>query len=262
MQSPNLISTYSISFPIIAAEKVINERYLISGDICGTAFALGTEYFMTAGHVASSAPHSNNQQLVIGILGPDGFFKAAPIIETEDIGTDIALLKVRFPFPESEKRVQRLKWSEKSIDTFEHIRVAGYAYGLHVVGENKSVVIRGFQGHVVTSLLEFLPPGMKGKPFKVYELSFAAPRGLSGSPLLNCHGTILIHGVLIGNRESRMSVFRDEEKVSDQQGVICVERYEALTLGIAVTANEILPRESRLLNGSIREYLRKNLLLE
>lgn len=107
----------------------------------------------------------------------------------------------------------------------------------------------------MSRLTEFKPVAWAGPAFPAYELSFAAPRGLSGAPLLNTRGTVFLHGVVIGNSQSRVPVFRSEERVSDGSSATIVEQYEALTLGIAVEASTILTQTSKLLGKSVREHL-------
>lgn len=250
-----LTTGYSISFPVFSAVEVPGEAYKIEGEVQGTAFALGAEYMLTARHVLVAASSGGQYQVVVGLQAPDGFFKAARVADSEQLDADIALLKVDFVVPGSEGWFNRFKWREAPIEPFELVRSVGYGYGLQVIDDRRSVIVRGFQGHVVSRLDEFKPVGWVGKPVPAYELSFAAPCGLSGAPLLNSQGNVVVHGVVIGNSESRMLVFRSEERVGESSGVSTVEQYEALTLGIAVQASVVLNQTSKLLGMSVREHL-------
>jgi hypothetical protein len=55
-------------------------------------------------------------------------------------------------------------------------------------------------------------------------------------------------------------IFRDEEVVQSDRTQI-VERYEALTLGIAVPASEVHEQSSRLLEGTVYDHLRHHELI-
>ncbi|MBI1743261.1 trypsin-like peptidase domain-containing protein [Candidatus Acetothermia bacterium] len=257
----DMTSGYSMALPVMPAKVLDEGRFQITASINGTCFSIGGPYMLTAGHVIAIKPKSESDALVVGIQGPDGFFKAAKVIDAELLPCDLGLLRVEFVFPESENWFHRLKWSEHPLQPLETVRSAGYAYGMHIVEEHQSVVVRAFQGHIVSGLNNFKPLGMEGRPFSVYELSFMAPRGLSGAPLLNASGTVVVHGVVIGNSESRMVVFRSQEQEAENGKTSSFEQYEALTLGVAVQAEEVLQQSSLLLGTTIREHLERYELL-
>ena len=88
---------------------------------------------------------------------------------------DLAVLKVRdFDF-------KALNWISGTLREFEAVRTLGFAFGLDV--EEKSLTSRAFAGSVVSS--RPLTP-LPGRPWG-YELTFAAPRGLSGAALMLAH---------------------------------------------------------------------------
>jgi hypothetical protein len=234
-----LTSGYTIALPVFSARSAPGGAYQIEGEVQGTAFAIGGSFMLTAGHVADAAT-TEGRHAVIALEGPDGFFKAAKVIEREDLDADVALLKVEFPVEGSERWFHVFRWRETPVEAFETVRCVGYAYGIHNVDGRQSVVARGFQGEVVSRLREFKPLAWPRDPFPVYELSFMAPRGLSGAPLLNSHGHPLVYGMVIGNSQSRMTVFRSEERLAEPDRNTTVEQYEALTLGIAVEGRTIL----------------------
>jgi trypsin-like peptidase len=256
-----LTSGYSITLPVFAAKPVENERFLTQGQVQGSAFSLGGDVMLTAMHVVAEISRSDIQAMVVGIQTPDGYFKAAYISDIEDLGADLALLRVDFVIPESINWFNKLSWSRVSLDPFTPVRTVGYAYGTHIIDEKISVIVRGFQGEIVSHLNEFRPLTMKGPPFTASELSFLAPRGLSGSPLLNAQGTVQIHGMIIGNTDTRMMVFRSEERIQESGNTTVVEQYEALVLGVAVSADEILTKHSNLLGMTIEEHLAQHKLL-
>lgn len=256
-----LVSGYSIALPVFSAVAVPasdGDAYRPQGEVCGSAFALGGDYMLTAQHVLAEAS-AGGDEVVVG-LQTDGFLKAARVVESEQLHAEIALLRVEFVVEGSDKWFNRLRWREGPLHTFEAVRVLGYAYGIHRVDNRESLVVRGFEGRVVSGLREFKPVGWPGLPFPVYELSFLAPRGLSGAPLLSS-GTEFVHGVVIGNSQSRMLVFRSEERVREGDAAATVEQHEAMTLGIAVQASTVLAQTSRLLGKSIREHLADHALL-
>jgi hypothetical protein len=254
-----LTTGYSISLPVFAASKVKGGAYLVEGEVLGSAFALGSEFMVTAGHVVDAV--GSAQVMVVGLQSPDGFFKTAVARDIERLAGDLALLRVEFVVPGSGTWFNRFKWRDEPIEPFEFVRTVGYGYGLQIVREHRSVIVRAFQGYIVARRDEFLPVGWPGEPFAVYELSFTAPRGLSGAPLLNSMGNVVVHGVVIGNSESRMLVFRSEERTTEPEALTSVEQYEALTLGVAVQSGALLNQNSSLLGGTVREHLAKNSLL-
>jgi hypothetical protein len=152
-------------------------------------------------------------------------------MQWEQLDADIALLHVEFVVAGSDRWFNRFKWREPPVEPFERIRVVGYGHGMYRVDDRESLVVRAFQGHVVSRLDEFKPVGRAGSAFPVYELRSRMPRGLSGAPLLNSQGAVFVHGVVIGNRagacrcnrkfdrgsESRPPVTRPSSSVSHSQ---------------------------------------------
>jgi hypothetical protein len=256
-----LTSGYAVALPVFASVPAPCGSYMIEGEVCGSAFALGGEYMLTARHVLVEAS-ARGYQAVVGLKAPDGFWKAARVVQSEELDADIALLRVEFLVAGSDAWFNRFRWREPPLEPFELVRVVGYGYGIHRVDERQSVVVRGFQGHVVSLLNEFKPIGWSGPAFPAYELSFSTPRGLSGAPVLNSQGAVFIHGVVIGNSESRMLVFRFEERLTEGSVASTLEQYEALTLGIAVAAKTVLRQTSTLLKKTLREHLIEHGLLD
>jgi hypothetical protein len=129
---------------------------------------------------------------------------------------------------------------------------------MHQVDERKSIVQRMFQGYLVSDLHEFKPLGYEGDPFAVFELSFNAPRGLSGSPLMTTDLRISVSGIIIGNSKSSMLVFDTEEIEGSESEETRVQHYESMSLGVAVQSKEIFPLRPALLDCTISEYLERN----
>jgi hypothetical protein len=253
---PALDSGYALSMPLYLAEVLPDDRFSIRSAILGTCFSIGGHYMMTAGHVIHSLTPADGSIAIVGLWDPGQTgFKSARVTDREILPRDIGVLAVDFVYPESAHWFHRLRWNEQTLIGFDAVRCCGYAYGHHVAGGRQSVVLRCFQGHVVADLNEFELPGTKGDIFPVYELSFPAPRGLSGSPLLNSTGSVLVNGVIIGNSASEMLVYRSREVDQDAGTQTIVERYESLTLGIAVRPAAILPLTSRILGTTIEAHL-------
>jgi hypothetical protein len=254
-----LTSGYSMSLPIFQAETKAGQIIPIPTALVGSCFALGGNYMMTAGHVAPSAT-DENRTLVVGIYRPDTGLDVATVTDVEQLGCDLAILRIDLDQSQMVDRFHRFGWSDAQLDTFTPVRSVGYAYGVQHVEDRHLTIVRGFQGHIVTRLARFKPAGMAGPPFEVYESSFVAPRGLSGALLTNTVGKAVIHGVVIGNSESQMMIFRDEERVQTDR-THTVERYEALTLGIAVPASEVFGQTSQLLGSTVYDHLNQHGLL-
>ena len=135
-------------------------------------------------------------------------------------------------------------WDVSILPMLSPVASIGFPYGYD--HENTSVTSRGFAGHSAGTNQY---ARLKGKP-EVYEVTFAAPRGLSGAPLLRGDG--IICGVILGNFSTEMTVFSDRERVEERGEVTITERFEALNLGIAVCARTVLslqlPTAERLLD--------------
>jgi hypothetical protein len=249
---------YSMASPILCAEDSSGEQRAI-GEVRGSAFSIGGDYFLTAGHVARAAAACPGGAVAV-VPDSRGDLRPARIVDSEILEGDVGLLRadvatIGSASMDSSGSFYCLQWQTKQLNPFEIVRVVGYAYGVHTVDERRSLVVRGFQGHVTSHLMEFKPVGWKGSPFPVYELSFVAPLGLSGAPLLNASGTVQVHGVVIGNSESRMLVHRSDERLTEEGAVSTLENYEVLTLGIAVDASYVLALRSNLLGKPIRDHL-------
>lgn len=247
---------FSLSMPIYLAEVLRSGAFGIHSTILGTCFSIGGSHMMSAGHVVRGLEQADGLVPIVGIQDPDNHsFKAARVMDSEILAHDIGLLTVEFMHPESTGWFHHLKWNAQPLTGFDPVRCCGYPYGQHVAGVRQSVVQRCFQGHVVADLYEFELPGSDADIFPAYELSFSAPRGLSGSPLLSNAGRVLINGVVIGNSDSQMLVYRSKEVDKDVQATTIVERYESLTLGIAVPTHAIFPMKSRILDSTIEAHL-------
>jgi hypothetical protein len=251
------LTTHAIALPIHLGRE--SDAGLVQGEgaIHGTAFPVGGNFFLTAGHVvhelnASSAAGGGVPAL--GIFHPRTFRQSGiRISDAEILGNDIGLLQVRFDLAEQESWIFPLYWDPFTHTLGEAVRSPGFAYGDHRVGEARYIVQRSFQGSVVADIGIYLPVGHAGNPFGVFELSFAAPRGHSGAPLLRADGRVM--GVVIGNSKSRMLVL-DSEEIDESSGARTIlQQYESLSLGIAVRAADVFALRSRMLGKTIGQFV-------
>jgi hypothetical protein len=243
-----------LAFPIMGANA---EKKPIA--ICGTAFALGTDMYLTAGHVWKNAV--TYPLRAIGIRGrgaPDVTLYNVPEAETID-AFDLAILRTSAPAPN-----KALNWTTQALPLFAEMRAFGYAYGFDV--QSGLLNFRGFQGRIVggTSLNH-----LNGKP-AVFELSFACPRGLSGAPLVSRESESRDHvaGVVLTNHITDVTVSSETETVvetSQEKTVTKVEtvnKVEALHLGIAIRSSVVIGIHSTILGGTIGDWLRIHKLLK
>ena len=256
------VSFYSVSFPVLIAEAVRPKVYQIRGEIEGTAFRIGGTLFMTAGHVVTTIK-SSGMTGVVGVFDRNGReMRALAISRSEVIDGDVGIVETEAVDRESGESSESLPWSTRSIGHFDDLCSVGYAYGFYRSKDRNSIIQRVFRGYVVADPVDFAPIGYPRDGFAAFELSFAAPRGLSGAPLiLDRAGVLQVAGVVIGNSQSRMPILEREDVSDDGHERVIVQQYESLTLGIATQARAILDQRSELLRGTVREYLKSARLL-
>jgi len=200
-------------------------------NLYGTALPLGRDLLLTADHVVANvldaapefavgwgAPEDSHEP-----GGPVPFSRASVAARWPEV--DLAALRLPAPLENLPA------WDMGIHAIFTPVASIGFPFGYDVT--DKTVTPRGFSGNIVCS---HNYPRFSGNP-SVYELSFATPRGLSGGPLLL---GARICGAIVGNHQTKMLVFSDEERVEESGAVTRVERYEVMNLGIAITARSIL----------------------
>jgi len=165
-------------------------------------------------------------------------FHEARITDMEQLSADVGLFEIE----PGQGRLWfgRIPWARKHLTDDDRVRTFGFPYGLNQVAGQQTLVLRSFGRQPVAHLKQYLPPGLIGAPFGAYELSFTAPRGLSGAPLLTKGHNYAVHGVIIGDAQYSMLVHQqsDIERTDDgsRTETKTVERYESLSLGVAVDA--------------------------
>jgi hypothetical protein len=256
------LSRFSLSLPVYSTQKLDERRYQSVGEIKGTCFSIGGGNFLTAGHVVRTI-ESEDLAPVIGVFDEIGYAQqAVPVSDTEVLPCDLSILKTE-PITSawSADYIVDLPWTDRHAGAFDDIYSLGYAYGLHETDERSSVIQRAFKGHIVADPIDFKLLGSSERPFHAYELSFSAPRGLSGSPLLTNWPTPEVLGVVIGNSKNPMLILDTEEREQNSGGLTRIQVYESLSLGIAVHGSEVFKSKSELLNMTIGEYLDARKLL-
>jgi hypothetical protein len=240
------MDSYEHIFPVTggSVDRHAAEETMILRQVFGTAFSIGEGYFLTAGHVIHAALECE----WAGIGFPaESTWHGSPFIESELLENyDIGVFTAETPGFKS------MRWNLTSLPMLYNVQSIGYPYALDV--EHARLNIRAFAGHVVS---EQTFHALKANP-KIYELSFQAPRGLSGAPLLTSGRGKSVAGVVIGNRATQMLIFSDKEVLADGYRETTVERYESLQLGIAIQSAAMLDLRCNLLKGSLREHLAKN----
>jgi hypothetical protein len=215
-------------------------------EVCGTAFTIGGGNYLTAGHVWAAASSYPLQAIGLGMTSRNGAESliARRILHATVFDTvDVAVLQVGIAFGRT------FPWSAKRIALFDPIRAFGYPFAFDV--ESEALNVRGFQGEVVGGRnMQRLP----GTPLAL-ELSFPCPRGLSGAPLIRHADASEIVGMVLGNEITEMTVFSERETLAELGQERHLIKTEALHLGVAIRASEILSLDCAMLGGTVEAWL-------
>lgn len=257
---------HSLIMPVYAIEPDPNETGAFRCvQIVGTCSFIGGGVFLTAGHVVQAL--GSLDRGAIQVIDPGaGVAHAVEILAQEVLHPDIGLLKASIPDP-VRPWLRGVPWLNARLGLWDRVRSLGYPYGLLKDGDSTSSLLRGFEGHVVSTLDEHLPLGMDRPPFHVYEVSFAVPRGLSGAPLLDARDLERFSGavgIVIGNSKSNILVHRqtDIETAPGSPAIQrTIEQYESLTLGVAIRTSWLIDIKSDLLGATLGDHLGKHGLL-
>lgn len=218
--------------------------------ICGTAFAIGGGFFVTAAHVLDTVLESRAPSL--GFLpGGASFgpveYRQAPITQHEILrGVDLGILACAGgPYG-------CFQWFGRDVALLTNVLAGGYPYALE--RDRLQVYVRAYRGSIAAAHRIYqLPAEPMG-----YELSFPAPRGLSGAPLLLQQLPPVIVGYIVENGRSGMLVMSHRESVAESTTETVIEQYEYLTYGMAVSSSAIVDIQSELLGGTVRDHLRRH----
>ena len=249
------LDLHKIVFPLIS----IGTKHSSFLGLWGTSFSLGGGYYITAKHVIESAVSSiesgSAEHLGIGQPEETTHTEKEWIFSTFDEyefhpHLDIALFKV----PDDFENVVVLPWVTKSLNIFDDVRAGGYPYSLDL--QNKVINVRGIKGHVIGTGRH-----IEGRiNFQSYELSFNPPRGLSGAPILFGDAIPRVSGVVIGNRTHEMEVSSSEEISVTNDITEIYSKIEMMHIGICIQSSEFISYKFQLLNSSIEEWIKKNII--
>jgi len=245
-----IIEGHDYTFPVIGYERrnINANRVATPKNVYGTAFSVGDNCFLTAGHSIENAL-SENDVLAVGFIDGESYFAAEALDHEVIAELDTGIIKTIAQV----SRAKQHQWQHEPLASLIDVGASGYPYALDP--DRNSLASRSFKGYVVSRTRTPFSANPWG-----YELSFACPRGLSGAPLTTLGDFPLVAGLVVGNRSTEMNIFSDREVISDDKEII-VERYEALQLGIAIQSAELMTLRSRILEGELREHLQKHLLI-
>jgi hypothetical protein len=229
-------------FPVWGGE-LNNLGEFVPKSIYGTAFYINNSKFITCGHTITNA--RQHQTIALSFKAGESNianFVVATDTEVFDIN-DSGIIVCEI------KRARSLKWQSQSLDMLTDIFSCGYPYGWDPA--SFQLMTRSFKGHIVRAgtYAKF-----NSRP-ACYELSYMCPRGLSGAPLMTNGREIRIVGVVIGNDMTDMIVSSFKETEFDGAKIATYEKSETMHLGIAMQVGTFMNINSRILNGTIRNYL-------
>lgn len=238
--------------PVVIGHQRPGGEFDIVGEVLGTAFSVGGGFLLTAAHVVHEFQARRDDVALVATPAGESWM-ASRVSQSEALDADIGVIECR----KVGETLPALSWDVQNLDVLAPVRSFGSAYGTHVVDDERMIVARAFRGEVTCTLPRFKPIGLDGPAFSVHELSFQAPRGLSGAPLLDGLSET-VRGLVIGNSQTEMLLSFETETDSDG---LSVERVERLTLGVAVRARDVISRASMLLAGTIGSHLEVHGLL-
>jgi hypothetical protein len=236
------VRVLDLHYPVVAGRPNSDGGLsLTKAYVYGTAFPILPGLFVTAGHVAQDAEGDGTPAL--GWMGPEGEIKAFAIAESEQFkGLDLALCYV----PDLVKVVPFTIEFDQGLEMLDPAYAIGFPHA--VDPEWVSMAPRALRGFVVTRRemyqLPAQPPG--------YELSFGAPQGLSGAPLVShvrgshrCYGYVVQQGVLgLGDQQTVVGVAID---------ITVLLSIETQLMGIGALANALGQKPKQLEPPSPRQ---------
>jgi hypothetical protein len=251
------LTGYDLVFPLLAGTESAPGTFDTTKQILGTAFYLGSGFFITAGHVACVLQDQTRVPLLATpIPGESGPASASVIQEIEILDHDLAILRLNVRTnPQVVEPV--IPWFTGEVSPFDDLWAIGFPYGLIPSGEFQQFQLRSFRGHAVGNPSGYELPSDNMRPASVYELSFQAPRGLSGGPLIAGlpNREAILAGIVVGNSSQSMIVHTGTETDASGQQKTIVERHESLHLGIAIQSSEALELNSDILGSTIGTHL-------
>jgi len=261
-----MLEANEIVAPIVFAEKWQGGVYSPRGEVRGTCFAIGGDYCLTAGHVVEALAGCPPDLGPVIAFRHQGRWATAEIRTTELLTADVGLVRFAFMDSKDMPRPVVLPWRLQMVPLLTTVKTIGYPYGLSYADGEVRFTTRAFLGHVVSTRVKYKPVGYQGNPFCAYELSYVAPEGLSGAPLLCGDEPTVVIGLVIGNNESKILFHQDsyveKESEGEEAKTTVHEHYRYHHLGVSVMSSEIANTRSELLGKSIGEHLKEHGLIE
>jgi hypothetical protein len=250
----SVLETYDYSFPVVGGIlQPTDTRDLIEiKQVHGTAFYIGGNTFITAGHVLKGV--IKNPWYGIGYIEKGEFIDRIPwkverIFSYEIIEDwDIAFFRSIAP------TAKALSWETSELPMLANVASCGYPFAFDP--ERVMINIRCFRGYIVSQPKFYL---LNANP-RIYELSFQCFRGISGAPLIS-DSPLKITGIIIGNQKSQIMVFSNKESLQEGDKETIVEQYEAFNIGVAIQSRALFEIKSELLGKTLKEHLQDNGLL-
>jgi hypothetical protein len=247
----------SLVCPVILGNR-LDETSTSVKQILGTAFALGDNFYLTAGHCLPE--RKENEVFGLGYPLPESHGLGIVLVRQAEYfeSHDLALLEAAMPVPFIKPQV----WSFGNMNVLTEVWTAGYPHGLDSsIAEMGFVAQRAFKGHTVSHLPHKRLPD--GSFLDVYELSFMAPKGISGAPLFLQSPEWFVVGVVLGMKQTDTNVVREIEATDEGKTVEFHWYVQRMTYGFAVTSKSLAPLHSGMLNMTIGDYIRsKNLVVD
>lgn len=264
-----VIKVYSESIAGVVAGNmnVATQNFKIDNIIYGTATRLNANYFVTAKHVVDHSCADNKEMRLLVPNYKNDVYETwqCKIIETfTDI--DLALLQCDYELEIKTDKIPKnsvlskfnfdLPDSNCKLNMFDNVASIGYPFGASFTTTGDlHFVARGYKGHIVANYKTFvgqLP--LVQDDIWIYELSYSAPKGLSGGPLyVFLNNRTVLYGVVVANSYSELvSSLREKEESKEtetetdhsyaliQQKEIVHTEY--LSHGIAVDIHELLQK--------------------
>jgi V8-like Glu-specific endopeptidase len=222
--------------------------------VYGTAFYIGNNLFLTAGHCLSKIEEGQ----FLGVGYPQPPKTELGLVAFKDCETfdeyDVALVETVRDVP----HIEIQKWSLDVVTSLHDVWTAGYPHALDI-SDMGFVAQRAFKGHTVSHIpFKRLP---KGGFVDAYELSFMTPKGISGAPVFSSDSTTIV-AMILGMKQTGMEVCRESEATDDGKIAEFVYYHQIMYYGVAVTAQAIAKIHSKKLGRTIGEYLRQENLID
>lgn len=253
----SLLNVFEFVFPVVGGHyDVVGGHYdknkdFIVKNIFGTCLSISNDIFLTAGHVIKEIEEENLSLSIGKIANKEALHYS---VLTYEILSDFDLAIIRTGSKLSD--VNQFKWELTELAMLDEVRTVGFPHALDF--SRGEIYIRSFMGYVV-STSEFYR--LESSP-RSYELSFIAPKGLSGAPLFSSSKIFPpLKGYVIGNSHIKIPILREAEKEADEDVTRIIESYEWSTFGVAIQVGSITNIESEILNGSLFKFLEKNNLM-